>query len=299
MVANVTHEFLAFRSEVVLYYFMVTLERRSSKLNPYILRRNWISSLAYPLLGEMIAMYPQVALQLGGRGGSDSTTVEDQDYDHQFTEHHPYSIPTPSSIPPTANVGDEATSPPRQSPLPPLPVAPKRQRTAVGQKLGSSIDRMCDILEMRTNLAYGNNNTIPPFADAMALVDRIPEIIVDSPLYFFALDMLREPGNRELVVAGLHLTPKDSWISILEDEIFPPTEGLEGDPPPSRASSSDESQMSTVRDAICNEIAAARGNAREKTMLKWEARTLLSRVEGDSDQMQANEDPVLSLYCFF
>ncbi|KAK1310653.1 hypothetical protein QJS10_CPA08g01151 [Acorus calamus] len=59
-------------------------------------------------------------------GGSDSTTVEDQDYEPQFTNNHPYSIPTPSSIPPTANVGDEATSPPRHSPLPPLPVAPKR-----------------------------------------------------------------------------------------------------------------------------------------------------------------------------
>ncbi|KAK1318732.1 hypothetical protein QJS10_CPB04g00045 [Acorus calamus] len=37
-------------------------------------------------------------------GGSDSTTVEDQDYEPQFTDSHPYSIPTPSSIPPTANV---------------------------------------------------------------------------------------------------------------------------------------------------------------------------------------------------
>ncbi|KAK1281603.1 hypothetical protein QJS10_CPB22g00529 [Acorus calamus] len=131
-------------------------------------------------------------------GGSDSTTVEDQDYEPQFTDSHPYSIPTPSSIPPTANVGDEATSPPRHSPLPPLPVAPKRQRTAVGQRLGSSIDRMCDILKMRTNLACGGNDTVPKFADAMALVDRIPEIVVDSPLYFYALDMLREPGNREV-----------------------------------------------------------------------------------------------------
>ncbi|KAK1305101.1 hypothetical protein QJS10_CPB11g00837 [Acorus calamus] len=130
-------------------------------------------------------------------GWSDSTTAEDQE-DYQFTEHQPYSTPTPSSVPPTSNVPDEATSPRRQSPLPPLPVAPKRQRTAVGQRLGGSIDRMCDILEMRTNLAYGND-TVPKFADAMALVDRIPEIPVDSPVYFYALDMLRDPGNRELV----------------------------------------------------------------------------------------------------
>ncbi|KAK1291019.1 hypothetical protein QJS10_CPB18g00564 [Acorus calamus] len=87
----------------------------------------------------------------------------------------------------------------------------------------------------------------------MALVDRIPEITVDSPLYFYALDMLHEPGNRE-----------GPWPPELQskDEIFPPSGGLKGDPAPSRASSSDESQMSTIRDAICNEIAAARGNAR-------------------------------------
>ncbi|KAK1272113.1 hypothetical protein QJS04_geneDACA023489 [Acorus gramineus] len=54
----------------------------------------------------------------------------------------------------------------------------------------------------------------------------------------------------------------DELTNTHEDEIFPPTKGLEGDPAPSRASSSDESQMSIVRDAICNEIAAARGNAR-------------------------------------
>ncbi|KAK1257701.1 hypothetical protein QJS04_geneDACA016281 [Acorus gramineus] len=254
-------------------------------------------------------------------GWSDSTTMEDQE-EYQFTEHQPYSTPTPSSIPPTSNVPDEATSPRQQSPLPPLPVAPKRQRTAVGQKLGGSIDRMCDILEMRTNLAYGNNDTVPKFADAMALVDRIPEIPVDNPIYFYALDMLRDPGNHKYYVVdagypnrngflvpyrntryhlpdfqraglrgkeelfnSLHSSLRnviersfvaaivihnfiidqkinDELTNAYEDEMFPPSEGLEGELTPSRASSSDESQMSVVRDAICNEIAAAHGNTR-------------------------------------
>ncbi|KAK1299772.1 hypothetical protein QJS10_CPB13g01027 [Acorus calamus] len=182
-------------------------------------------------------------------GWSDSTTVEDEE-DYQFTEHQPYSTPTPSHIPPTSNVPDEATSPRRQSPLPPLPVAPKRQRTAVGQKLSGSIDRMCDILEMRTNLAYGND-TVPKFADAMALVDRIPEIPLDSPVYFYALYMLRDPGNREVffTLAGQLLQgslsyPKEAsstispiWLPemLLRDELFPATEGLEGESTPSRA----------------------------------------------------------------
>ncbi|KAK1310292.1 hypothetical protein QJS10_CPA08g00087 [Acorus calamus] len=143
-------------------------------------------------------------------GWSDSTTVEDHE-DYQFPEHQPYSTPTPSSVPPTSNVPDEATSPPRQSPLAPLPVAPKRQRTAVGQRLGGSIDRMCDILEMRTNLAYGNN-TVPKFTDAMALVDRIPEIPVDSPVYFYALDMLRDPGNREVFCSFPTDARRAAWM---------------------------------------------------------------------------------------
>ncbi|KAK1306055.1 hypothetical protein QJS10_CPA10g00031 [Acorus calamus] len=49
---------------------------------------------------------------------------------------------------------------------------------------------------------------------------------------------------------------------LSRDEMFPTSEGLEGESTPSRASSSDECQMSVVRDAICNEIAAAHGNAR-------------------------------------
>ncbi|KAK1282678.1 hypothetical protein QJS10_CPB22g00658 [Acorus calamus] len=48
---------------------------------------------------------------------------------------------------------------------------------------------------------------------------------------------------------------------LSRDEMFPTSEGLEGESTPSRASSSDECQMSVVRDAICNEIAAAHGNA--------------------------------------
>ncbi|KAK1312181.1 hypothetical protein QJS10_CPA07g00338 [Acorus calamus] len=123
----------------------------------------------------------------------------------------------------------------------------------------------------------------------MALVDRIPEIPVDSPVYFYALDMLRDPGNREVfcafptdarraawmiwsVIAGKPLVPErvfaiqlsQQWLPeiLSRDEMFPASEGLEGESNTSRDSSSDECQMSVVRDAICNEIAAAHGNAR-------------------------------------
>ncbi|KAK1290580.1 hypothetical protein QJS10_CPB18g00967 [Acorus calamus] len=159
---------------------------------------SWVPTLDYSAMGKMSFEW------------SDSTTVEDQE-DYQFTEHQPYSTPTPSSVPPTSNVPDEATSPCRQSPLPPLPVAPKRQRTAVRQRLGGSIDRMCDILKMRTNLTYGND-IVPKFADAMALVDRIPEILMDSPAYFYALDMLCDPDNREIFCSFPTNARRAAWM---------------------------------------------------------------------------------------
>ncbi|KAK1282848.1 hypothetical protein QJS10_CPB22g00664 [Acorus calamus] len=49
-----------------------------------------------------------------------------------------------SSVPPTSSSrGQEATSPHRPSQLPRVPMASKRPRAAVGQQLGSSIERMC------------------------------------------------------------------------------------------------------------------------------------------------------------
>ncbi|KAK1309778.1 hypothetical protein QJS10_CPA08g00985 [Acorus calamus] len=66
-------------------------------------------------------------------------------------------------------------------------------------------------METRTNLAYGNN-TVPKFADAMALVDRIPEIPVDSPVYFYALDMLRDPGNREVFCSFPTDARRAAWM---------------------------------------------------------------------------------------
>ncbi|KAK1294311.1 hypothetical protein QJS10_CPA16g01008 [Acorus calamus] len=104
--------------------------------------------------------------------------------------------------------------PPSTEPSTPTPCCSKEVDNNSRIEIGGSIDRMCDILEMRTNLAYKNNDTAPKFANAMTLVDRNPDIPADSSVYFYALDMLHDPENREVFCSFPTDARRSAWMMV-------------------------------------------------------------------------------------
>ncbi|KAK1265631.1 hypothetical protein QJS04_geneDACA022944 [Acorus gramineus] len=104
-----------------------------------------------------------------------------------------------SSVPSTSSSrGQEATSPHRPSQLPRVPVVMKKPRTVVGQQLGSSIECMCEVMELRTKLMFGDTSKFPEFFVSMEMVERNEQIPNDTQMYFFSIEMLRDIGNCEV-----------------------------------------------------------------------------------------------------